>query len=246
MSLDSNMVMMNIQEQAEIVVVGSFLHETAIPGLPAPLTGERFKALCDSIEKDGMVKPIIVDENDHVWDGRSRLRACIKLGRTHVKIIRINSQRGERIARLSAMHRQWTPLEMANTIQWVLDSDELDSLRQKEPLQKTNVLIGRWMTQELGMVKGVSPRQVANYIKLSSGYKTLSSVTTRAQVENAATLNEALKYIPEEEKANRPQRGKKLRDCKMAFERLTKSLKALGKFSALKSALAKIEAAMAA
>jgi hypothetical protein len=48
----------------------------AVPDLPA----KAFASLCESIHKNGLLQPILVNEDDEILDGKNRWRACQKVG----------------------------------------------------------------------------------------------------------------------------------------------------------------------
>jgi len=226
-----------------IIVKVSSLKDLDHPGLPPPLTGPRLEALKASIIGIGLIQPVIIDEENRVISGRSRVSVHRELGIAEIRAIRVSSKDAHRIAMGSAVVRQWSPLEVAGSALWTLSSDELESYKKKEPKVKTNVLISRLMAGKLGMVRGTSPRQITKYLKLARSYPNLQSQKEKEAVEAAATLNEAFKLLPREGK----KRGKQDPSTKFhrTLARFEKELEAMGQADVVKDAIETIRSAVA-
>jgi hypothetical protein len=240
---DSDASRKSARTEKLITVKISSLREIELPGLPSALTGTRHDALKASVSIFGVLQPIVIDEQNVILCGRSRVNACRELGISEIKALRVSSKDGQRIARAAEVKRQLSPLEMAGTVLFYHDSDELEARKKKEPKVKTNHHLSFLLKEELGWVRCTSTRQVTGYLKLARSYPNLQSQKEKAAIEAAATLNEALKFLPREGK----KKGKQDPSLKLlrTLFRFEKALEAMGKADVVKDAIETIRSAVA-
>jgi hypothetical protein len=233
----------SIQNQAFKTVPVDSLREAEVPGLPPPMTGARLDALTKSIAEKGMVEPLIVDDQGLVWAGKSRLRACIKLGHTTVPVRVIPSQDGVKTAWAAAVARQWSPPELAGTILWAKTSAEFKLFRkQASDKLKSHVVLSTWMTEKMGMMRGLKPRNILKYQQLAKFYRDASQ-EVRLAIDATATLNEAMKYVPRDGTKKKDRDPTKV--CRGAFNKLIEAVQKLGDTEVVKDAVAHIQGVMA-
>jgi len=230
------------RERKTILVKVESLREIDLPGLPPVMAGPRYEALKASISKFGLLQPIIINENKEILAGRTRVLACKELSIKEIKAIPVSSKDGMHIALAAEVRRHWSPLEVAGIVLWAEDCDELETQRNQEPKVKNNYIISGWMAKALGMPRGTSPRQVTGYLKLGRSYSELPA-KLKAEVEAAATLNEALKLLPSEGKAKRKRDPSK--ECRRTLTRFEKALEEIGHADVVGEVLTAIRAALA-
>jgi hypothetical protein len=170
-----------------------------MPGLPKPLSGERFIALKGSIqEHGGLITPIQVDRDHRVWDGRSRLAACRELGLpVHYAYIPEGAD-GFSVALAGSLTREWTIIEQARFVHWV--SQHVDDLKIQRPTgMKKRDAIGGWLTNHLGWKRSVSGPSIDQFIAISSAYDTEEFADKRAEFDAAESLHDAVQIMKRSE-----------------------------------------------
>lgn len=136
--------------------------EVELPGYPAvpSMNSPTFKALAQSIADSGQLHPIHIDENDMVWDGRTRLAVMLHLKLPTIKAIRIYSGDGRRIAREALKYRQWRPSEYAEYIYRLHSVDGIGSGGESKEMFK---VISAWLETTLGWTIGFKSKNVQKY-----------------------------------------------------------------------------------
>ena len=173
--------------EAEISVPYTLHNES---WLPEVLRGDALVALANDIRKNGLRHPILVDENNVIWDGRSRYLACQMAG-VEPKFTDILSKDGVDAVRSGLVGREMTVLDEVRLVARLVD--EL-SVQDDKPKGKMTEVLSRHMKEVFGWNRRNSPRQIANMIKLKKGLPQMSDAMLEI-LRTAATLNEALKKI---------------------------------------------------
>lgn len=158
--------------------------------IPEVLRGEALEALANDIRKNGLRQRILVDENNVIWDGRSRYLACRKVGVTPL-FTEISSEDGEKAVRSGLVGRELTVLDEIRLVG--RHADEL-SMSDDKPKGKKSEVLSQHMKDNFGWNRRNSPRHIAYLLKL---HKELSKLddSKLAILRTAATLNEARKGI---------------------------------------------------
>lgn len=163
--------------------------------LPEVLDDRRIKALQADIEANGQLHPIVVDETGVVWDGRSRLKACLAL-RKPIKAIRIKRSQGHKAAMAGLLQREMTVLDEVRLVKWIRDAHF--STRSKRGSGSTRDRVASWCKQHLGWHRR-SGRQVGIMLSLAGRLDGASKTLLRKlrNAESVAAIDEELKAADE-------------------------------------------------
>jgi hypothetical protein len=159
-----------------------------IPGHPKPYSASdpKLVGLTASIKKQGVLFPVLLDENDQVWDGRARARACALLG-IPVPFKRIKSENGPSLARAALAKREWTIIERAEFI--ALIAAELSKSKGEGAIKQR---VSAWLRENLGWEYGYGERSVQDYLNIAR-----KSPEEKADIREAKSLHDALEKLGE-------------------------------------------------
>jgi hypothetical protein len=155
--------------------------------LPEANEGKALDAMLNDITTNGLINPILADENNCIYDGRLRFLACQKLG-VPLKVQRIKSEDGEAAARRGLKHRQMTVLDIVRFVGFI--ADELEKAGEECSRRK----LAAHMTSVYGWQRGTSDKQMDFIREL---YKALPGLNDDQviQMRNATTVNAARKSL---------------------------------------------------
>lgn len=166
-----------------------------LPGYPdvPDLDSPTFKALARSIEDSGQMHPIHIDENDTVWDGRTRLAVMRHINLPTIKAVRINSADGRRIAREALKQRQWRPTEYAEYIYRLHHVDGIGKGGEPREMFKA---ISAWLENTLGWTIGFKSKNVQKYLAVGKRIYELKNYEPNSkdklrELWNAESINKA-------------------------------------------------------
>jgi hypothetical protein len=160
--------------------------DVVLPGLPPPLSGARFDALKRQIREFGLLDPIVADDENRVYVGRSRARACRELG-IPAQVSRVPAEEGVSLAWASMVNRQWTAIEKAELIVQV-EATHFSSVRRGSGDKRE--LVAGWIKARLGWT-GMGGRTLDSYKRLARLYSNLDG-PIKDRVREAESLGSAL------------------------------------------------------
>jgi hypothetical protein len=194
--------------------------------LPPVQDGERLAALKTSLQRHGQKIPIHVDENDVVWDGRSRCEALKELGRDQVLACRIQSMDGPGYALSSMQRRELNLLERIRFVLWAsskgMSSFPLTADERKEVESTTRRdALGHWLKLHAGWFVGGSGRNLQKYISAS---KLLDDATPEQmeKVRKARSIHAVIGILETGRKTEKPAAS-----TKKKLSAITKSIRTL-------------------
>lgn len=163
--------------------------------LPEVLDGPRLSALKNNIKQHGQLHPIIIDTDNTVWDGRSRLQVCKALG-IPVKAIKVSPDQGLESARSGALQREMTVLDEVNLVEWARSQPEVVSGKGEEKEKISRYLQGKFGKRRM------SSSQVRDILRLS---KHITGKADKTVVRKATSVTDALsKLDPSKKETSAP------------------------------------------
>lgn len=131
--------------------------------LPEVRSGASFEALKQDIKQRGQLSPIIIGTDDVIYDGRSRYRACMELGKAPVFADPVLPEDGIAKARAGLHQRQLTVLDEVRFVTFLRQDSEI-----KKPEGNQKDKLSQVLKNKYGWRRGTSPRHIQKLINLGN------------------------------------------------------------------------------
>jgi ParB family chromosome partitioning protein len=155
---------------------------------------DKIDAMAESIKAQGLLEPILIDENNKIVNGECRVRGCKKAGLNEVDVIRMNpkDQNDRWIKQLvSNYHRiPEEPLEQARIL------EKLTKLYSDRQFRKQGVDSG---IREISRLTGIIKDTIENRLTLIEAPKEIQQAIERKEIKPTYVI-EASKAEPEHRK----------------------------------------------
>jgi ParB family chromosome partitioning protein len=146
---------MKERKRGRIISLIEFAHKKAISDINI---GTRFRkdlgdlrSLIDSIERHGLLHPIVISEDNQLICGRRRIAAYMQLGRTEIEanlVSLLNSDLKEAEADENVVRKNFTVEEIAEIDQFYREKEETEAKeRQKSKPKSDSVCVGNFPRQ---------------------------------------------------------------------------------------------------
>lgn len=151
--------------------------------LPEVRSGASYEALKLDIKRNGQISPIIIGTDDLIYDGRSRYRACMELGKAPVFADPVSPEDGIAKARAGLHQRQLTVLDEVQFVKYLQQSPEI-----KSPKGNLKGKLSQVLKNTYGWRRGTSPRHIQKLINLGNKVD---------EIKDSMRKEEILKWIRE-------------------------------------------------
>ncbi len=156
------------------------------PWMPEVRSGDSLKSLIADIKVNGLLEPIIADQNGMIFVGRSRYLAC-KAAKVALRVHRISTKDAELQSKSRQLLRYHTVLDRVRFVEWVRSE-----LKQQDKPGKMRVNLSKTLRETWGWTTGASEGQVQKYEKI---LELLANPKRKSKIEkvlrDSAHLHEA-------------------------------------------------------